>query len=345
MALSSLPAWASALLLFFCFSSTLALPIDSSTFSLSFFTASNDLIPGPNATIQVRDGSCISIPSLATSFRSNSTQAVFAVYQDDTCLAYLYSVDVSLSNVHGARSLAWVGVDPAQTHAPGDTFTDPAFTYDADKERSRKTQLMQIVVVSVSSVLFLIALGVYLCYMDNKRNQKRGGIVPEPPKEAPGSGRSDGHHRSVSSSSSVTYLPPYASEGYTKAAAAGHDSATTPEARIVISPSEKNDIPAARYNLPTRERSISKLTNQIGTGAGLEPGAVQQGRNAGFGLGYDPNENRGHARRESEIILKNAVITPLHSPILRPSSVISDNGMVSGRGSLQVNSNTIRAPA
>lgn len=339
-----------ALLLILNLSSTLALPIDpKSTITLSFLNGNNDLIPGPNATIEAHASSCIQIPTLASSFRSNSNQTVFAIYQDLNCQAYLYSVGMTLANVHGAQSLAWVDEDPAQTHAPGETFTDPLLTPDGNG-KDVKSRLVLIVIISVSTVLFLIALGVYLCYMDNKRNLKRGGYVPEPLSPTghrnmaeipPGQSdyKHDDHHRNASSvSSSVTYLPPYASEGGYKTAVAGSDSMTPPEETLVAtSPSQKRALPAARYELPARKGSVSKLTNKVGTGAGLEPGAVQQGRNAGFGLGYDIEESRRHLRNDSDIILRDAVTTPPHSPFMRPSSVVSDdNGMVTGRAGVRV---------
>ncbi|KAK3828994.1 MAG: hypothetical protein J3Q66DRAFT_383598 [Benniella sp.] len=326
---------------------TAALPIDpQSTISLSFFTGSNDLIPGNNATIDIHPSACIQIPSLANSFRSNSNTSVFAIYQDINCKEYVYSVSVSLANIHGARSLAWVDSDATQKHEPGETFTDPSLTSE-NPGKGGKTQL--IVIISLSAALFLIALGIYLCYMDNKKNLRRGGYVPEPsiPTDKMAEVyQNSSRHGDAPSSSSVSFLPPYGTED--KSAAAGHDGVTpSTEAGPTSSPTQRKPMPAARYQLPmTRERSFSKLTNKVGTGAGLEPGAVQQGRNAGFGLGYDIEEHKRHLRRDSDIILRDACMTPPHSPIVRPSSVVLDeNGMVNGPGGIKINPKVIHAPA
>ncbi|KAF9362294.1 hypothetical protein BGX34_006434 [Mortierella sp. NVP85] len=322
---------------------TVALPIDpQSTISLSFFTGGNDLIPGDNATIVIHPTSCIQIPSLANSFRSNSNTSVFAVYQDISCKEYVYSVSVSLANIHGARSLAWVDSDATQKHEPGETFTDPSLTSE-NPGKGGKTQL--IVIISLSAALFLIALGIYLCYMDNKRNLRRGGYVPEPSISTDKMAevyQNSSRQGNAPSSSSVSFLPPYGTED--KGATVGHDGVTpSTEAGPTSSPIQRRSMSAARHQL---QRSFSNLTNQVGTGAGLEPGAVQQGRNAGFGLGYDIEEHKRHLRRDSDIILRDACMTPPHSPIVRPSSVaLDENGMVNGPGGIKINPKAIHAPA
>ncbi|KAF9941334.1 hypothetical protein BGZ65_004050 [Modicella reniformis] len=298
LALSSSVAVRLAITLLFTFglSFTLAAPIDSNaTITLSFFTGNNEPVPTANATIETRATTCVQIPSLANSFRSNTNQAILALYQDSDCQSYLYSVAGMLANAHGARSLAWTDVDRDQSHTPGETFTDTSL----DKSvKDSKAHLIQVAIIALSCTFVLIALGVYLCYMDNKRNLKRGGYVPEPSyptghrsmAEVSGPGRSvhqyNSHQRNTSSTSSTaTFLPPY-----------GQDTVTIP--------------------------------NQVGTGVGLEPGAIQQGRNTGFGLGYAEANRQRHSRKDSDIFLKNAIKTPPHSPYLRPSSVVSDHGGV-----------------
>ncbi|KAF9571224.1 hypothetical protein EC968_000820 [Mortierella alpina] len=341
---------------------TSALPPDpSSNITLSFFTINSDPVPTPDASIITQSNKCIAIPSLANSFSSSSNQSTFAVYKDDSCQYYLYSVEVLLANLHGAKGLMWMGDSPAPAHAQGETFTDPAMANIADTDR--RANLTKIAVIATSAGVVFILLGVYLCYTDNKRNQRRGGTVPEPHSptghrnmaEVSGPGRSvyqyNSHYRNGSSASSnISYLPPYGSETYyTKSAQAGHDIKTPEEARVATSPTQKQAAPVSRYDAPTsRARSFSNLTNQVGTGAGLDPGTVPQGRNAGFGLGYDLEENKKRdSRRDSDSLMRDAMMTPPHSPGMRPSSVMSDdNGQFLSRGNVMLDpATTIRISA
>ncbi|KAF9964121.1 hypothetical protein BGZ70_006919 [Mortierella alpina] len=352
---------------------TSALPTDPTTnITLSFFTVNSDPVPTPGASIISQSNRCIAIPSLANSFSSNSNQSIFAIYKDDSCQSYLYSVEVLLANLHGAKGLMWMGDSPAPTHTQGETFTDPAMANIADTDR--RANLTKIAVIATSAGVVFILLGIYLCYTDNRRNQRRGGTVPEPHSptghrnmaEVSGPGRSvyqyNSHYRNGSSASSnISYLPPYGSETYyTKSAQAGHDIKTPEEARVATSPIQKQAAPGwekwlrvppvSRYDAPTsRARSFSNLTNQVGTGAGLDPGTVPQGRNAGFGLGYDLEENKKRdSRRDSDSLMRDAMMTPPHSPNMRPSSVMSDdNGQFLGRGNamLDPTTTTIRISA
>ncbi|KAF9433311.1 hypothetical protein BGZ76_009619 [Entomortierella beljakovae] len=340
--------------------STFAAPIDPlQTLSLSFLTQHGDPVPNTDANLSLSGNNCLKIPSLSYSFKSNLDTAVFALYEDDDCQSYLFSVESFLENVHDSKSLMWVGIAESEIYIPGNTFTDPVLSGEpvVDTKRAR---LIQIAMISVGVALFFITLGLYLCYLDNRKNMKRG-FVPEPSSptghrnmaEVSGPGRSiyqyNSHHRNTSSTaSSVTYLPPYASDGYEKSGVMQYDSVAQPEeVRIANSPSEKK---SSRYELPnSRSRSFSNLTNQVGTGAGLEPGSVQQGRNEGFGygLGYDLEDSwKMDSRRNSGIILRDAVQTSPHSPKMRPSSVISDDyGQIVGRGGVLIDSRDIYMPA
>ncbi|KAI1315908.1 hypothetical protein EDD11_000222 [Mortierella claussenii] len=351
-----------ALFLTLCLSPTSAQPLDpAATVTLSFTVGINDPVSKPSTTSEVHANSCFQISSLATSFSSSLDQSVFAIYQDAHCESYLYSVEAYLTNLHGAQSMVWVGVDQTNLHVLGETFTDPVFTVDQAKE-DRRTRLIQILAISLGSAFILIGLGLSFCYMDNRRNLRRGGYVPEPSSptghrtmaEVSGPGRSiyqySSHYRSSSSaSSSISSLPPYGGgENYVKAVSAGYDIVTPPqEARIASYPIEKKTLGPSRYELSTtRPRSYSNLTNQVGTGAGLDPGSVQQGRNAGFGLGYDIEMNKRDSRRGLDLVLQDAMVTPPHSPRLRPSSVISDdNGQIIGRGGVLIDSHDIYMPA
>ncbi|KAG0262325.1 hypothetical protein BG011_000078 [Mortierella polycephala] len=311
----------------------------TATVPVSFFTNNNDPVPNSNATIHIHSNNCIQIPILANSFSSSVAQAVFAIYKDESCQSYLYSVAELLPNLHGARSLIWTDLDQTQSHIPGETFTDPILSQDGSKDDAKKAHLIQVAIVSTVSGLIFVTLGIYLCYMDNRRNKRRGGFVPEPYSptghrnmaEVSGPGRSiyqyNSHYRNTSSTSTNSYLPPYTSEGYYKPPTVGLDSVKAPEeARIATSPSQKQASPISRFDMPTsRSRSFSNLTNQIGTGAGLDPGSVKQGRDAGFGLGYDLEDNKKRdSRRDSDIMMGEAMTTPPHSPGIRPSSTLSD---------------------
>ncbi|KAF9956533.1 hypothetical protein BGZ72_002704 [Mortierella alpina] len=358
MAFSTLHPTVLMILLFVltAFSSiTFALPTDPTTnITLSFYTINNDPVPTPDASISTQSNKCVAIPSLANSFASSSNQSTLAIYKDGSCQSYLYSVEVLLANLHGAKGLMWMGDASAPTHLPGETFTDPVMANIADTDR--RANLTKIAIIATSAGIIFILLGIYLCYTDNKRNQRRGGTVPEPYSptghrnmaEVSGPGRSvyqyNSHYRngsSASATSNISYLPPYGSETYyTKAAQAGHDIKTPEEARVAFPPVQKQAAPVSRYDAPTsRARSFSNLTNQVGTGAGLDPGTMPQGRNAGFGLGYDLEENKKRdSRRDSDSLMRDAMMTPPHSPSMRPSSVMSDdNGQfLGGRGNVLV---------
>ncbi|KAF9109181.1 hypothetical protein BGX27_007890 [Mortierella sp. AM989] len=335
---------------------TFSLPIDpTATISLSFFTSNNDPVPNSNATISVYGNNCIQIPPLANSFVSSSNQSVFALYQDDTCQSYLYSVEASLADLHWAKSLMWMNNDSSQSHSPGVQFTDPELAGETQGVDAKR-DVIRIAIISLVVVIFIL-LGMYLCYIDNRRNRKRG-YAPEPGNptghramaEVEGPARSiykyNSHTRNTSSTaSSVTYLPPYASDGYEESEAAKQQQqqhqqygnvAHPEEARISNTVNEKK---SPRYDLPTsRSMSFSNLTNQVGTGAGLDAGSVRQGRNEGFGfgLGCDLEDSwKEDSRRNSAIILRDAVMTSPHSPQMRPSSVISnDFDHIVGRGGI-----------
>ncbi|KAF8927831.1 hypothetical protein BGZ58_010084 [Dissophora ornata] len=274
---------------------------------------------------------------MANSFSSDFNQSVFAIYQDSGCQSYLYSVKALLTNLHGAKSMVWVDVDQTGDHAPGEAFTDTQLSQDGDAD-GRSARLTQVVVISLIGAAIFIGLGIYLCFLDNRRNQKRGGFVPKPSSQNRslypyGSQR----HSAGSAASSVPYLPPYDVETYSKPGTMEHGNAVTPpkEAHTATPPSQKIALSSSRYEMPTtRSTSYSSLTNQVGTGAGLDPGSVQQGRNAGFGLGYDLEESTKRSSwRYSDVSLRDAIMTPPHSPGLRPSSVISDdNGQMFGGG-------------
>ncbi|KAF9188501.1 hypothetical protein BGZ51_000538 [Haplosporangium sp. Z 767] len=312
----------------------------TATVAVSFFTNNNDPVPNSNATIHIHSNNCIQVPILANSFSSSNTQAVFAIYQDDSCQSYLYSVEEFLPYLHGAKSLIWTDLDLTQSYTPGETFTDPVLSHGESKDDAKKAHIIQVAILSTLSGLIFVILGIYLCYVDNRRNKRRGGFVPEPHSptghrnmaEVSGPGRSvyqyNSHYRNASSTSSTnSYLPPYTSDGCYKSPTVGFDTVMVPEeARIATSPSQKQASPISRFDMPTlRSRSFSNLTNQIGTGAGLEPDSVKQGRDAGFGLGYDLEDNKKRdSRRDSDIMMGEAMMTPPHSPGIRPSSALSD---------------------
>ncbi|KAF9375924.1 hypothetical protein CPB97_011148 [Podila verticillata] len=318
----------------------------STTVTVSFYTNNHEPVPGASAALASQNN-CVTIPTLTNGFESSFNQSVFAVYQDTNCQSYLYSVIGLLANTHGAGSLIWTENDLSGAHPIGETYTNPLLS--GQNEEQRRTRLTQVAIVSVAAAVFFILLGLYMWYLDNKKNKARGGVVPEP--YSPTTGRSMAessannqntksslfgfHRKNESTASSISYLPPY-----------GEDSATKATPR----PSEQSPQPRQHpnaVNSSTHEGGMAKsgsfslLSYRVGTGAGLDPEMVPQGRNAGFGLGYDLEDNKKRdTRRDSDILMRDAMMTPPHSPNMRPLSMMSDDGGYLGRHSLSVSADS-----
>ncbi|KAI9240752.1 MAG: hypothetical protein BYD32DRAFT_407632 [Podila humilis] len=320
----------------------------SATVTVSFYTNNHDLVPGANATALVSQNNCITIPTLTNGFESSSNQSVFAVYQDTNCQLYLYSVTGLLANTHSAVSLMWTENDLSEAHPIGETYTNPLLS-TGQTEEERQARLIQIAMVSVAAAVFFILMGLYMWYLDNKKNKARGGVVPEPYSPTTGRGMAESwannqntksplfgfHRKNESAASSVSYLPPY-----------GEDSAAKATPRPSEQPPQPRQHPNA-VNSSTHEGGMAKsgsfslLSYKVGTGAGLDPETVPQGRNAGFGLGYDLEDNKKRdTRRDSDILMRDAMMTPPHSPNLRPLSMMSDDGGYLGRHSLSVSADS-----
>ncbi|GJJ75778.1 hypothetical protein EMPS_08136 [Entomortierella parvispora] len=403
--LQSYLATAFAFLLVCLFSSTDAVPLDPSS-SIVLSVVNTD---GSTTTLTATKSSCVQLPSAAASFAAEEANTqitpLFAVYQDATCQTYLYSVESLLKDLNTRapvpQGVSWIGMDPSQTNrTPGETFVDPSLSTGKETKRS---YLVQIVIVSLAGAVVLVGAGLYLCYRDKKDLQQRGFNPQGRPSmaEMSGPGRSvyqyESHHRqgtSGSATSSISYLPPYGlasgagathhGEGVTDTKSPHQDPASPtqvsglgcsvpsspsqpPPAGFAQdmnyhhqqqpqSPSQKqaSDFeevsspstpvpPSSSGVLPlprptstahmmttptTRARSYSNLTNRVGTGVGLDPGSVPQGRNAGFGLGYDLEEcevGEKDRRRDSDMMMMSAAMmdSPPSSPHLRPSSALS----------------------
>lgn len=313
------------------------------TVTLSFYANNHDPVPGSSATALVSQNKCITIPTLTNGFESSLNQSIFAVYQDTNCQSYLYSVTGLLANTHGAGSLMWTENDLSGAHPIGETYTNPQLS-SGQTEEQRRTRLIQVAMVSVAAAAFFILLGLYMWYWDNKKNKARGGVVPEPYSPTTGRGMAESsannqntksslfgfHRKNESAASSISYLPPY-----------GEDSAAKATPRL----SEQHPQPRQHPNAVNstheggmaKSGSFSLLSYKVGTGAGLDPETVPQGRNAGFGLGYDLEDNKKRdTRRDSDILMRDAMMTPPHSPNMRPLSMMSDDGGYLGRHSLSV---------
>ncbi|KAF9407950.1 hypothetical protein BGZ94_002511 [Podila epigama] len=328
------------------------------TITLSFFTGNHDPVPGANSA-QASQNSCVAIPVLTNGFESSLDQAVFAVYQDTECQSYLYSVNGLLANLHGAKSVIWTEVDTSGAHPPGETYTNPMLSHGKTEEE-RKAKVAKIALLSTGGALIIIFLGIYLWYIDNKKNKARGGVVPDPYSPTTGrsmaeasssfngNGKGKGallglHRKNESTASSISYLPPYDDEeAYIKSNENNNnnnkESSRPSEHRLRQHPASSN---THHEGGMTKSGSFSLLSYKVGTGAGLDPEMVPQGRNAGFGLGYDLEEyKRRDTRRDSDVLMREAMMTPPHSPSMRPLSMVSDDGFYHGRHSLSASADS-----
>ncbi|KAG0362149.1 hypothetical protein BG005_006493 [Podila minutissima] len=341
MALSTFPTAVAFFILLLSFVAAQTTDPLATTITVSFYTSNHDPVPGAGATALASQNNCVAIPTLTNGFESSFNQSVFAVYQDTNCQAYLYSVTGLLANTHGARSLIWTENDLSGLHPIGETFTNPLLSHGKTEEE-RRTRLIQVAIISVAAATFFILLGLYMWYMDNKKNKARGGVVPEP--HSPTTGRSMAessanaksslfgfHRKNESTASSISYLPPYGEEIAAKPSPHQSDAHLQPRQH----PNAVNS--STHEGGMAKSGSFSLLSYKVGTGAGLDPETVPQGRNAGFGLGYDLEDNKKRdSRRDSDILMRDAMMTPPHSPSMRPLSMISDDGMYLGRHSLSV---------
>ncbi|KAF9580288.1 hypothetical protein BGW38_003126, partial [Lunasporangiospora selenospora] len=131
------------------------------------------------------------------------------------------------------------------------------------------------------------------------------------------------HHRHASSASTISYLPPYGSDGHeyydTDAAVKSPPKSQQFQQAYPTQYQRLQELP--KSIIVSRNRSFS-LTNEIGTGGiGTEP-AIVHARREGFGLGYDLDDYKGRdPRRDSDILMSEAMMTPPHSPGKRPSSI------------------------
>ncbi|KAG0338054.1 hypothetical protein BG004_007381 [Podila humilis] len=333
------------------------------TISLSFLNSNHEPVPGVAALAVTAQSNCVAIPILTTGFESSVNNSVFAVYLDSSCQSYLYSVTGLLANVHGAQSLMWTESDLAGLHRIGETFTNPLLSH-GKTEQERKASLLRIIIVSVGGTVFLLMVVLYLWYIDNKKNKARGGFVPEPCSPGGGGGERGmaesslskdngkgvlyGYHRkNESTASSISYLPPYGGEDNSNSATPKTASPRQNQSQGGGGGSEKKQqgrlYPTMSINSSathheggmTKSGSFSLLSYKVGTGVGLDPESPSQGRNAGFGLGYDLEENKARdTRRDSDIMMRDAMMTPPHSPNMRPYSMASEDGRYLGRHSL-----------
>ncbi|KAF9088252.1 hypothetical protein BGX23_007538 [Mortierella sp. AD031] len=188
---------------------------NATTTSLSFTSGNNTT---PPTIVDVSLKSCVKVPIQATAFASLNNQAVFAIYQDDACKAYLYSVQGRLADMQGAKSMSLYQIDSSNAQAQGITFVDSSVT--SHNKIQPVDRVVLTAIVSSATVAFLLIGAISLWCLERKKSNKRNIVIPQIEVNN-GSVLPIYHDKnqeataeaaissSVSATSSVSYLPVY----------------------------------------------------------------------------------------------------------------------------------------
>jgi hypothetical protein len=155
---------------------------------------------------------CAQIPEQVTAFVAQNTNAVFAIYQDDACKNYLYSVEGSLVNMTGVKSMAFDKVDSTKAYSLGVIFVDSSVSPAQPANRN-----VLIAMVVSGAILFFAIASFGLWFMERKKKAKSSNKVGLTgaglPVYASKSQEATARHVSASypasAASSVSYLPAY----------------------------------------------------------------------------------------------------------------------------------------
>ncbi|KAF9549763.1 hypothetical protein EC957_002828 [Mortierella hygrophila] len=165
----------------------------------------------PKIDVNISFKGCAQLPDQVTAFSALNTKAVFAIYQDDACKNYLYSVEGSLVNMQGVKSMSFDKIDSTNAYAQGKTFMDSTIS-------SQPANRNVLIAMVVSGAVFFFAVGgAALWFMERKKKAKLSNKVSVSgaglPVYASKSQEATVRHVSssypASSASSVSYLPAY----------------------------------------------------------------------------------------------------------------------------------------
>ncbi|KAG0297287.1 hypothetical protein BGZ96_007024 [Linnemannia gamsii] len=200
-----------AMLLFVTFCSQLATAQNSDTTTVSFTSVIYPAVPTIYVNMPFKG--CAQIPEQVTAFVAQNTKAVFAIYQDDACKNYLYSVTGSMANMKGVKSMTFDKVDSSDAYQLGVTFVDSSVPPTAQPANRN----ILIAMVASGAVLFFAIASFGLWFMERKKKAKSSNKVGVTgaglPVYASKSQEATARHVSASypasAASSVSYLPAY----------------------------------------------------------------------------------------------------------------------------------------
>ncbi|KAF9148673.1 hypothetical protein BG015_009579 [Linnemannia schmuckeri] len=199
---------ATILIVTFCSQLAVAQTPDATT--VSFTSVIFPAVPTINVGISFKG--CAQVPDQVTAFTALNNNTVFAVYQDDACKNYLYSVKGFLASMQEVKSVSFDKIDSTNAYAQGVTFRDSTIHTTQPANRN-----VLIAMVVSGSVLFFAVGGAALWFMERKKKAKLGNKVGVSgtglPVYASKSQEATVKHVSASypasAASSVSYLPAY----------------------------------------------------------------------------------------------------------------------------------------
>ncbi|KAF9326965.1 hypothetical protein BGZ91_001709 [Linnemannia elongata] len=168
--------------------------------------------PASKIDVNISFKGCAQVPDQVNEFSALNTKAVFAIYQDDACKNYLYSVEGSLASMQGVKSMSFDKIDLTKAYDQGVTFMDSTIHPSQPANRN-----ILIAMVVSGAVLFFAIGGAALWFMERKKKAKLSNKVGVSaaglPVYASKSQEATARHVSASypasAASSVSYLPAY----------------------------------------------------------------------------------------------------------------------------------------
>ncbi|KAF9132259.1 hypothetical protein BGW39_000511 [Mortierella sp. 14UC] len=167
------------------------------------------------SNVDISYKACILLPPQTTAFKSSHLNAVIAVYIDNACKTYSYSVEGSLTSLDKAKSLSYDQFDSTSAHTQSITFTDPS----VHKVTLPANRTALIAVAVTGAIAFFVFSCVALHCLEKKNNA--ASKVPQIEITSAGlplynnstSKSQEANAKAISSSasaaSSVAYLPAY----------------------------------------------------------------------------------------------------------------------------------------
>ncbi|KAF9907578.1 hypothetical protein EC991_010790 [Linnemannia zychae] len=160
---------------------------------------------------------CILLPPQATAFKSSHPNAIIAVYTDNACKTYSYSVEGSFAALDGVKSMSYDQFDSTNAYTQGVTFTDPSVR----KATLPPNRAVLIALAITGSIVFFVLSCVALHFLEKKKKKNAASKVPQievTPAGLPLYNSSTSKSQeasakalsfSASAASSVVYLPAY----------------------------------------------------------------------------------------------------------------------------------------